>query len=90
MGAHLAEENGVMGYRFTLWAPRCKSISVVGDFNNWDGTLNTMVKVHEGGIWSIFIEGLEPGEIYKYEITHKDGKKVLKADPYGFLFIEKT
>ncbi|MDU4892535.1 MAG: 1,4-alpha-glucan branching protein GlgB [Clostridium sp.] len=84
MGAHLAEENGVRGYRFTLWAPRCKSISVVGDFNNWDGTLNTMVKVHEGGIWSTFIEGLEPGEIYKYEITHKDGKKVLKADPYGF------
>lgn len=88
MGSHLVEENGVIGYRFLLWAPRCKGVSVVGDFNNWNGTINPMVRICEGGIWSVFIGGLEPGKIYKYEITHNDDKKVLKADPYGF-FSEK-
>lgn len=88
MGSHLVEENGVVGYRFRLWAPRCKGVSVVGDFNNWNGTINPMMKIGESGIWSVFIGGLESGKVYKYEITHNDDKKVLKADPYGF-FSEK-
>ncbi len=84
MGAHSIVEGGIEGYRFILWAPHCKSVSVVGNFNNWDGRIHSMVKISDYGIWATFIGGLSEGEIYKYEISHQDGKKVLKADPYGF------
>lgn len=84
MGAHPWVENGVKGYRFLLWAPRCRGVNVVGDFNNWDGSRHGMTEINKCGFWYIFIEGMKPCEIYKYEVIHWDGKRVLKADPYSF------
>ena len=84
MGAHPCKEDGKDGYRFMVWAPKCKSVSVVGDFNNWCGRSHKMRKVEDSGVWELFIDGIKEGEIYKYEITQCDGKKVLKADPYSF------
>lgn len=75
---------GRNGVRFCLWAPHAKLVSVVGDFNNWDGSGHIM-KYHEGhGVWSIFIPELLQDAVYKYEITTARGEKILKADPYGF------
>ncbi|MEG1254484.1 1,4-alpha-glucan branching protein GlgB [Clostridium sp.] len=84
MGAHYREEEGIKGYRFTVWAPRCKEIRVVGNFNNWDGKNHSMEKISNHGIWSLFIKGIDCGELYKYEVISKDNYRVLKADPYSF------
>ena len=84
MGAHFSEENGKAGVRFVLWAPCCKGVSVVGNFNGWDGALNPMKRMAEDGFWIAFIEDLNPGDIYKFELTHFNGRKILKADPYSF------
>ncbi|MCM8710196.1 1,4-alpha-glucan branching protein GlgB [Clostridium sp. SYSU_GA19001] len=83
-GSHLTSVKGVSGVRFTLWAPEAKEVKVVGDFNNWIGTKHIMKNNKKLGIWTLFIEGLKCGDIYKYEITTSDGRKFLKADPYGF------
>lgn len=56
LGAHVMEQDGRKGVRFAVWAPHAKSVSVVGDFNNWDTRTNTMTKVHDGEIWQVFIE----------------------------------
>lgn len=73
------------GVRFALWAPHAKSVSVVGDFNNWDNRVHRMIRLDDGETWEIFIEGLKSGENYKYAILSQDGKEhVLKADPYNF------
>lgn len=84
MGAHFSKVNGVAGIRFTLFAPHAENVSVVGDFNKWDGTKHIMIKKRLAGFWSIFIAGLKEYEIYKYEISTADGRKILKADPYAF------
>lgn len=85
MGAHKQVENRKSGYRFTVWAPNAKGVNLVGSFNNWDGSTMPLEKVDERGIWSLFVEGIKEGELYKYEIEHADGTKVFKADPYGYL-----
>lgn len=84
MGAHIVEVYGIIGIRFTLFAPHAQSVSVVGDFNGWDCTKHIMKKKRMTGLWSIFIPKLEEYEMYKYEITTTDGRKILKADPYAF------
>lgn len=84
MGAHIMEEDGVTGVRFTVWAPNAKRVSVVGDFNNWHGSSHVMERIREWGIWSLFIPGLEEGDLYKYEIETSNGEVFMKADPYAF------
>jgi len=83
MGAHLTEIDKKQGVMFCLWAPHAKSISVIGDFNSWDGRHHPMQK-RLGGIWELFIPGLNDGDLYKYEIRTEKGHCYEKADPYGF------
>jgi len=71
------------GVMFCLWAPHAKSVSVIGDFNSWDGRHHPMQK-RLGGIWELFIPGLKNGDLYKYEIRTEKGHCYEKADPYGF------
>jgi 1,4-alpha-glucan branching enzyme len=86
LGAHLMVLEGVAGVCFAVWAPNARRVSVVGDFNGWDGRAHPM-RLHPGnGIWEIFIPGLAAGSFYKFEILPKAGPPVLKADPYAFGF----
>lgn len=82
MGAHEAQQDGVAGYEFRVWAPKATMITLVGDFNEWDETAAPMNKL-ENGIWTGFIPGLQRYDTYKYAITGADGKTWLKADPYA-------
>jgi 1,4-alpha-glucan branching enzyme len=86
LGAHPRTIGGVAGTRFAVWAPNASRVSVVGDFNAWDGRRHVM-RLHPGnGIWEIFLPGVGNGALYKYEISDADGKLLpLKADPYGTL-----
>jgi 1,4-alpha-glucan branching enzyme len=85
LGAHPKEIEGVPGTAFAVWAPNAKRVSVVGDFNHWDGRRHPMRLRNECGVWEIFLPHVGPGAHYKYEIKAKNGKLLaLKADPYGF------
>jgi 1,4-alpha-glucan branching enzyme len=85
LGAHLAEIKGRSGVRFAVWAPNALRVSVVGDFNNWDGRRHPMRFHHNSGLWDIFIPGFGQGDIYKFEIkTAAMNYTVLKSDPIGF------
>jgi len=81
LGAHLLEAGGTQGTAFAVWAPNAKSVSVVGDFNPWDGRVHMMRVLGSSGVWELFIPGIEPGAIYKYEIRTRDGGLLLKSDP---------
>ena len=81
MGAHLAEEDGKAGTYFSVWAPNARSVSVVGDFNNWDRTAHPMQPVQQSGIWDIFVPGVKAGDLYKFAVETSQGYTVLKADP---------
>lgn len=83
MGAHLAEEDGKAGTYFSVWAPNARSVSVVGDFNNWDRSAHPMQPVQQSGIWDIFVPGVKAGDLYKFAVETSQGYTVLKADPYG-------
>ena len=83
LGAHPWEIGGVKGVLFAVWAPCAMRVSVVGDFNLWDGRRHQMEKLGESGIFELFIPGMETGLIYKYEVKCPNGDPVLKADPYG-------
>lgn len=84
LGGHLGVECGQVGARFAVWAPRAQRVSVVGDFNGWDGRQNPLERMPKSGIWSTFVPGLREGDVYKYEILTCQGALSLKADPYGF------
>jgi len=85
LGAHWAEMEGVGGVVFALWAPNARRVSVVGDFNRWDGRRHPMRGRGGTGIWELFLPGLGEGAIYKYEIKSRQGDVLaLKADPYAF------
>ena len=84
LGSHLVNFQGENGVSFVVWAPHAKSVSVVGDFNHWDGTVHVMSKCGSSGIWQIFISGMTEHTVYKYQITTAYGKIILKADPYAF------
>jgi len=86
LGARVIEVNGIKGIHFAVWAPNAKRVSVVGDFNNWDGRRYQMRVLGTSGVWEIFIPGLDDGEVYKFEIKSKSGEIFLKADPYAFYF----
>ena len=83
MGAHLTQIDGISGVMFCLWAPNALSASILGDLNSWDGRHHPMQK-RLGGIWELFIPGLDEGTLYKYEIRSQEGHCHQKADPYGF------
>ncbi len=84
LGAHVMTHEGTAGTHFAVWAPNARRVSVVGDFNVWDGRRAAMRQAG-GGIWEIFIPGLGDGCVYKYELIGADGTRLpLKADPYGF------
>ena len=86
LGAQLREVDGVRGTSFAVWAPNAQRLSVVGDFNNWDGRVHPMRTLGPSGIWEIFIPGVGEGAHYKYEIKELNGKVSLKTDPYGFFY----
>ena len=72
------------GTAFAVWAPNARSVSVVGDFNSWDGRLHPMRSLGSSGIWELFVPGVTPGTGYKFEIKAQDGRLLLKADPLAF------
>jgi 1,4-alpha-glucan branching enzyme len=83
-GSHSCSVDGVLGVRFAVWAPNAERVSVVGDFNRWDGRIHMMTSRGGTGVWEIFIPGMELGCLYKYEIRNRDtGDLHLKSDPYA-------
>jgi 1,4-alpha-glucan branching enzyme len=85
MGAHPAVVDGVPGVQFGVWAPNAMRVSVVGDFNQWDGRISPMRNRGPSGVWELFVPGLSEGSVYKYEIRPMaGGPPLLKSDPYGF------
>jgi 1,4-alpha-glucan branching enzyme len=83
LGAHVRTHEGTRGTAFAVWAPSAKAISVVGDFNSWDGRLDAMRSLGSNGIWELFIPGVEAGTRYKYELLNAESELTLKADPYA-------
>jgi len=86
LGCHLMTLDGVDGALFAVWAPNAKRVSLVGDFNGWDGRKHPMRLRGLSGIWEIFIPEMKEGELYKYEIKTQINHLYLKTDPYGFSF----
>ena len=84
LGAHVMTSGKVQGTHFAVWAPNAVRVSVVGDFNHWDGRMHQMSRNAESGVFEIFVPDVKPGECYKYEIKAKGGLTYLKADPYAF------
>ncbi|MBB3289773.1 MULTISPECIES: 1,4-alpha-glucan branching protein GlgB [unclassified Rhizobium] len=84
MGAHPMKHEGVQGFHFAVWAPNAQRVSVVGDFNNWDGRRHVMRFRSDSGIWEIFAPDVPAGVAYKFEIRGHDGVVLpLKADPFA-------
>ena len=83
LGAHPKTFDGKDGYYFAVWAPHAASVSVVGDFNNWDPDACPMQVLETSGIYERFIPGIKPGELYKFAITTQTGKVIFKADPFA-------
>ena len=82
LGAHIATQQGVSGVRFAVWAPNAERVSVVGNFNQWDGRTHPMRAHGSSGVWELFIPGLQIGELYKYEIRNRQSGNILvKTDP---------
>ncbi len=83
LGSHLATLDGVEGVRFAVWAPNVDRVSVVGDFNGWNGLRHPMRNRGQSGVWEIFIPALQAGDAYKYEIRSKTGALLVKTDPFA-------
>jgi 1,4-alpha-glucan branching enzyme len=87
LGAHLVRIGSADGVHFAVWAPNAERVSVVGDFNGWDGRVYPMRRLGPTGVWEIFIPGLQEGERYKFEIRSRlHGELLMKTDPFGFRF----
>ncbi|MDO9372389.1 MAG: 1,4-alpha-glucan branching protein GlgB [Gammaproteobacteria bacterium] len=85
MGAHLHDADGVAGVLFVVWAPNAERVSVVSDFNAWDGRRHPM-RMRSNGVWELFIPGVTAGALYKFELRARDSMILLKADPYAQRF----
>lgn len=83
MGGRLTTHQGVPGTQFTVWAPSAKSVSLIGDFNHWDGRANPMRALGHSGVWELFMPGLGEHSRYKFEIHTQDGNLRVKSDPYA-------
>ncbi len=86
LGAHLREIDGVPGVSFAVWAPSAKRVSLVGNFNHWDGRYFPMRSLGASGVWELFVPGLGEGELYKFEILDQRDNLHVKTDPYGTYF----
>jgi 1,4-alpha-glucan branching enzyme len=86
LGSHLRDLGGVKGVSFAVWAPAAARVSVVGNFNHWDGRYHPMRPLGGSGVWELFIPGLTEGELYKFELRDQRGAILLKTDPYGTYF----
>jgi 1,4-alpha-glucan branching enzyme len=86
LGAQFRILDGVAGVGFAVWAPNARRVSVVGDFNGWDGRRHAMRLLGVSGVWEIFIPGLQMGALYKFEVLDLHGNLRLKTDPFGFFF----
>ncbi|HTR40180.1 MAG TPA: 1,4-alpha-glucan branching protein GlgB [Pseudomonadales bacterium] len=86
LGAQLRVEDGIHGTSFAVWAPNAQRVSVVGDFNNWDGRFHPMRLLGGSGVWEIFVPGVGVGAHYKFEIRDTHGHVSLKTDPFGLFF----
>lgn len=84
LGGRLVQHEGIVGAKFAVWAPNAVAVSLVGDFNLWDGRAHPMRSMGSSGVWELFIPGLEQGEHYKFEIKTEDGTRLLKSDPYAY------
>jgi 1,4-alpha-glucan branching enzyme len=84
LGAHVRELGGVSGTAFAVWAPNARSVSVVGDFNSWDGRLHPMRSLGSSGVWELFVPDVREGATYKFEVHAQNGQLRLKADPVAF------
>jgi hypothetical protein len=83
LGAHVETHDGVRGVRFAVWAPNAAGVSVVGDFNGWNGDAHRMHKRIPSGVWELFVPGLDVGTLYKFRVQAADGASD-RSDPYGF------
>jgi 1,4-alpha-glucan branching enzyme len=87
LGAHLHQVDGISGVQFAVWAPNAGRVSVIGDFNRWDGRCHPMRSLGGSGVWEIFIPELKAGSLYKFEILNRQSNEILvKSDPYGQYF----
>ena len=84
IGAHLRTIGDATGAYFAVWAPNAQRVSVVGDFNDWDGRVNPMRKLVSAGVWELFLPGIKQGTHYKFEIRTQTGAVLLKSDPFAF------
>ena len=84
LGAQLTAIHGIAGVRFAVWAPNAERVSIIGDFNRWDGRIHPMAVHHHSGVWELFIPGLPSGTLYKYEIRNRNtGDILIKTDPFA-------
>ncbi|MEO6421585.1 MAG: 1,4-alpha-glucan branching protein GlgB [Candidatus Nitrotoga sp.] len=86
LGSHAMQINGIPGVRFAVWAPNAERISVIGEFNQWDGRIHPMAAHGSSGVWELFIPDVEQGMLYKFEIRNHDGILLTKTDPYANAF----
>jgi len=86
LGAHPRDLGGVRGVAFAVWAPSATRVSVVGNFNGWDGRYHPMRTLGASGVWELFIPGLTERELYKFELRDQGGRVFVKTDPYGTYF----
>ena len=87
LGAHACEIEGIAGTRFAVWAPAAQRVSVIGDWNHWDGRRHPMRVRGASGVWELFIPGVGSQAYYKYEIRNREHSTIhIKADPYGQAF----
>jgi 1,4-alpha-glucan branching enzyme len=86
LGARPARPQGARGYSFAVWAPTAERVSLVGDFNRWDGRVHPMRRRDPSGVWELFVPDVDRGERYKFEIRSRLGGVFLKTDPYGLFF----
>ncbi|SEP90545.1 1,4-alpha-glucan branching enzyme [Lachnospiraceae bacterium RM5] len=84
LGAHECKIDRVSGVRFDVWAPSAMRVSVIGEFNNWDGRIHQMTRLGDTGIFEIFIPGVKEGDLYKFEIKKNGDENIIKSDPYSF------
>ena len=83
LGAHISVENGKQGVYFAVWAPNANSVNVIGSFNDWNEEKHSMELLGSGGIWGLFVPEATVGDMYKFLICAKDGRKLYKADPFA-------
>lgn len=84
MGAHPISHQGVQGIKFCVWAPSAKKLSLIGDFNYWNGATNPMRMIGSSGVWELFVPGLKEGDLYKFEMINAQGEMKIKSDPFAF------